>query len=181
MGDALRRLFLSIGVALGLATGQSDPSLVARAYLDSGRLLVDARIDEAFAPGAIDLVESGTRVALRYSARLEAEGSGESSCAEAEETRVLRYELRSARYEVAYGGKRAALADANAARGLASELQGLALCGEAEARGAMRVIVRAQIGIIDARGAWHDAPVLWNYSSPRAVLALGQGAGRVGR
>ena len=84
MGDALRRLFLSIGIALGLASGQSDPNLVARVALYGDRLVVDARIENAFAPGALELVEAGTRVAIRFSARAEASGISEIG---AEETR----------------------------------------------------------------------------------------------
>jgi hypothetical protein len=33
-------------------------------------------------------------------------------------------------------------------------------------------VVKAAIGILDSRGEWHDAPVLWNYNSPRTVLVL---------
>lgn len=179
MGDAFRRLFLSIGVALGLVAGQGDPALVARAYREGGAVLVDARIDGAFAPGALDLVESGTRVALRYSVRAEAEGSSGAPLAEASELRSLRYELRLARYEVSFdGGKIASLVDPGAARALAAEARGLELRPAARGAELARVIVRAEIGILDSRGEWHDAPVLWNYSSPRAVLRLDAEGGR---
>ena len=39
MGGALHRLFLSLGIALGLASGQSDPSLAARAAIENGNLV----------------------------------------------------------------------------------------------------------------------------------------------
>jgi hypothetical protein len=172
MGDALRRLFLGLGVALGLAPGQSDPSLLAHLLLAEDQnkgaaIVVDARIDNAFAPGARELVETGTRVALRYSAQLE------GRTVQASETRILWYDMRSSRYGVAFdGGKTAALVDPQAARNLAAEISGLELCPAAEAGEGKRVIVRAEIGIIDSRGEWHDAPVLWNYFAPRAVLVL---------
>jgi hypothetical protein len=161
MGDALRRLFLSIGIGLGLASGQPDPSLVARVDIVDNALVVSARVENAFAPGALELVEAGTRVALRFSARVAASGGRELG---AEEIRSLWYDLRSGRYDVAFdGGKKAALVDPQAARALASELSELELCRAAEAEEGARVVVRAEIGILDARGAWHDAPVLWNY------------------
>jgi hypothetical protein len=176
MGDALRRLFLGLGIALGLASGQPDPSIFASiAPAADGRggvaLVVYARIDNAFAPGALELVETGTRVALRYTARLEGPG-GQSI--EAAETRALWYDMRSARYGVSFdGGKTAAFVDPRAARNLVSELRGLELCRQADAGEGARVVVRAEIGIIDSRGDWHDAPVLWNYYGPRAALAIG--------
>ena len=169
MGDALRRMFLSIGIALGLASGQPDPGLFARLLLDGGGLVVSARIENAFAPGARELVDAGTRVALRFSARATSPGKAQL---EAEETRTLWYDLRSGRYEVVYdGGKRAVLDDPEAARTLASELSRLALCGPEDLPEGSRVLVSAEIGIIDAKGAWHDAPVLWNYFGPRTVLS----------
>jgi hypothetical protein len=177
MGDALRRLFLSIGIGLGLAAGQSDPSLVARVAVASDAsgaraLEVSARVDEAFAPGTRELVEAGTRVAIRFSAKAAGRGGRELL---AEETRALWYDLRTGRYDVAYdGGKTAALVDPQAARTLASELSGLTLGAAVELAEGDRVFVRAEIGILDARGAWHDAPVLWNYFSPRAVLVFGR-------
>jgi hypothetical protein len=172
MGDALRRLFLGLGVALGLASGQPDPSIVARAAPDGGFIVVDVRIENAFAPGAIELVETGTRVALRYSARLE--GPGGRSI-EARETRALRFDARSSRYGLDYGeGKTGEVLDPQAARIFVSELHGLELCRSADAEAGSRVVVKAEIGIIDSSGQWHDAPVLWNYFGPRAVLVLGK-------
>lgn len=176
MGDALRRFFLAIGVGLGLASGQSDPSLVARLAQaggspGGGAVIVSARVENAFAPSSRELVEAGTRVALRFLAR--AEGSADGAIA-AEETRALRYDLRSGRYAVDYdGGKSAALVDPMAARTLASELSGLELCGPGKLREGDRIVVRAEIGIVDSRGEWHGAPVLWNYYSPRTVLTYG--------
>ena len=182
MGDALRRLFLSIGIGLGLASGQVDPSLIARVAVARGAaatdaLVVSARVDNAFAPGALELIEAGTRVTVRFTAKAEAAGGGELT---AEETRSLWYDLRTGRYDVAYGeGKIAALVDPQAARTLASELSSLALGRADSLISGARVIVRAEIGIMDARGAWHDAPVLWNYFGPRAVLTYDRGAGDV--
>lgn len=176
MGDALRRLFLSIGVALGLASVQPDPSLFARigpGPAPGERLVVSARIENSFAPGALELVETGTAVALRFTA-LVATPTGELAYAE---TRSIRYDLRSGLYEVSFdGGKKAALVDPQAARTLASELGSLELCPLTDAPDGTRVIVRAEIGIMDSSRAWHDAPVLWNYYGPRAVLVAGQPA-----
>jgi len=171
MGDALRRLFLSIGIALGLASGQPDPALVAQVGVVDGALAVSARVEEAFAPGARELIETGTRVAIRFTADIEV-AAGPTGAAE--ETRSLRYDLRSGRYDVSYGGgKEAQLVDPQAARTLTAELSSLPLCRASLAPPAARVVVRARIGIIDSRGEWHDAPVLWNYREPRAVVAYG--------
>jgi hypothetical protein len=179
MGDALRRLFLSIGIALGLASGQPDPGLLARVALmddasSGARLVVSARVENAFAPGARELVETGTRVALRFTALAE-DSVGRRLCAV--ETRSLRYDLRTGLYDVTFeGGKTASLVDLQAAMTLASELPILELCRATEATEGTRIVVRAEIGIIDSRGAWHDAPMLWNYHGPRAVLAYGRRA-----
>ncbi len=176
MGDALRRLFLSIGVALGLASGQPDPNLFARIGPVGGevagdRLVVSARVEHAFAPGALDLVETGTTVALRFLVLVATPAKGELSYSE---TRSMRYDLRSGLYDVAFdGGKKAALVDPQAARTLAAELTALELCPAADAPAGTKIVVRAEIGIIDSGGAWHDAPVLWNYYGPRTVVECG--------
>jgi hypothetical protein len=180
MGDAFRRLFLAIGIGLGLASGQSDPSLFAHLARqgeasEGDWLVVSVRVENAFAPGALELVEAGTRVALRFSGRVEASGGRALG---AEETRTLWYDLRTGRYDVSYdGGKTAALVDPQAARTLVSELSEFRICRAEELPEEARVIMRAEIGIIDSQGGWHDAPVLWNYYAPRAVLAYGRGLG----
>jgi hypothetical protein len=179
MGDALRRLFLSVAVALGLASGQPDPSILARVGLDGGALVVSAHVKDAFAPSAAELVETGTAVALRFSARLDKPDGGSY---EATETRSIRYDQRTGRYDVAFArGKAASLVDPAAAKGLAAELARLELCPAAEQplalRPECRIVVRASIGILDSGGAWHDAPVLWNYTEPRAAFALSEGGG----
>jgi hypothetical protein len=169
MGDALRRIFLSIGVALGLASGQPDPALFARLALDGNDLAISAHIENAFAPGAKELVEDGTRLALRYSARLI---RPDGSSREAEETREIWYDLRQSLYRVSFdAGKETALVDPEAARTLAAEVSRLEICPASEAKSGERAVLYAKIGIIDSNGAWHDAPVLWNYSSPRVVLS----------
>jgi hypothetical protein len=174
MGDAFRRLFLSIGVALGLASGQSDPSLYSQAAFSGDRLVVSARVENAFAPGALELVEAGTKIALRFSAEIEGTTRGTLA---AEETRFLWYDLRSGLYDVVFdGGKTAALVDPQAARTLVSETPALVLCLASEARENSRIVVKAQIGIIDSSGAWHDAPVLWNYFAPKMSLTSGRPA-----
>jgi hypothetical protein len=172
MGDALRRLFLSIGVGLGLASGQPDPSMLARVDLVGDALAVSARVENAFAPGALELVEAGTRVALRFSAQVETrEGAAP---ARVEEIRAIWYDLRSGLYCVSFGGsKTATLVDPEAARNLASSLSDLELCRDGDAATGARVAVRAEVGIIDSRGLWHDAPVLWNYRVPRVLLPPG--------
>ena len=113
-------------------------------------------------------------ITLRFSARAEAIAAP----LRAEETRTIRYNLRSGLYDVSFdGGKSAALVDPQAARTLASELGSLELCRPEELAEGARVVLRAEIGIVDARGQWHDAPVLWNYSQPRAMLSYGRGSG----
>lgn len=164
----MRRLFLSIGIILGLATGQPDPVLFARSALVDDRVVINVRVEEAFPPGALDLIESGTSVALRFTAEVAQAGGGTVA---AYDSRSLRYDLRSGLYEVATdSGKKSRMVDPGAARTFASELPGLELCQLGEAAPGARIVVAAQIGILDAKGQWHDAPVLWNYLSPRIVI-----------
>lgn len=170
MGDAFRRLFLGLGIALGLSSGQPDPSIIAQAGRAGDLVVVDVRIDDAFAAGAVELIETGTRVALRYSARLE---TADGRSIEASETRALWYDLRSSRYDVSSDGEKAGeLVDPQAARIFVSELRALELCRAADADAGGRIVVKAEIGILDSLGEWHDAPVLWNYYGPRAALVL---------
>lgn len=167
MDDVISRLFLTLGVALGLAAGQPDPVLVAHAVAAGDVVIVDARVDKAFAPGSVELVEAGTKVAIRFSAAME--GREESGKAE---TRAVWFDMRSGYYKVDMGGaKIASLADPKAARFLAADLSGLRLEASPHQMAGARVVVAARIGILDAKGEWHEAPVLWNYASPR-VAAL---------
>jgi hypothetical protein len=173
MGDALRRVFLSIGVALGLVSGQPDPVLHARLFVDGTALAMGARIENAFAPGARELVEDGTHLALRFEARLQ---RPDGSSIEARETRTIWYDMRQRLFLVGFdGGKTAALADPGAAMTLVAEPERIGLGELDETPPGTRVLASAAIGIVDARGAWHDAPVLWNYSKPRAVLDIRTG------
>jgi hypothetical protein len=174
MGDAFRRIFLGLGVALGLASGQPDPSLVAGISATGDDLVLYARVEEAFAAGAVELVESGTRVALRYSAEVEVSDGGTVT---AGQTRAIWYDMRTGLYCVSVdGAKKGELVDPQAARGLVTELRDLRICGAGEAAPGGRAVIGAEIGILGARGEWHDAPVLWNYRSPKAVVVLGAGA-----
>jgi hypothetical protein len=171
MGGVFRRFFLGLGVALGLASGQPDPTIFASVSIADESLILYVRVDNAFSPGALELVEAGTHVALRYSARLECR---DGRSIEASETRALWYDMRSGLYDASFGGgKRSELVDPQAARTLVSELRGLRLCRADEAADGDRAVVKAEIGIVDGRGLWHDAPVLWNYVSPRAVPIVG--------
>jgi len=172
MGDALRRLFVSLGVALGLSVGQPDPALSARIFQEEGIVQVNARIDDAFAPGTRELVDSGSSVALRFAAELEAPGRPGRR---AEETRYVFYDLRERRYMVSWGGgaRTAALADSATARSLASMVSDMRLCPVDELASGGRITVSASIGILDGRGDWHEAPVLWNYARPSRSFAFG--------
>jgi hypothetical protein len=170
MGDAFRRIFLGLGVALGLASGQPDPSIFASVSAADEALILYARVEKAFAPGALELIESGTQVALRYTAQVE---GADGRVIETSQTRALWYDLRSGMYYVSIDGtKKGDLVDPQAARTLVAELRGLALCRAAEVAPDGRAVVKAEIGILDGRGGWHDAPVLWNYSYPRTVIVL---------
>ena len=57
-------------------------------------------------------------------------------------------------------------AELEAALALASRFHGLQLCPAANLAEGGRVTIAASVGLIDASGAWHDAPVLWNYVRP---------------
>jgi len=172
----VRRFFLGLGVALGLASGQPDPSFFASVAVLEGTVSLYARVDDAFAPGALELVEAGTRVALRYSARIEGR---EGRPIEASETRALWYDIRTGFYDVSFdnGRKTSRLVDPQAARNLVSELRSLELCRAEEVAPGGRAAIKAEIGIIDAQGEWHDAPVLWNYCEPRAMQIVAAARG----
>ncbi len=164
MGDSLRRLFLSIGIALGLAEGRPDPVLYARVFQDQGYILVNARVEGAFVPEALELVQTGSRVALRFSAELAAKDGGGWSAAS---TRSVLYDMRASAYrvEIAEEGKSSSVIDPVAATALVSAAQGLRLCPVDEIESGARVAVSAAVGIIDSSGSWREAPVLWNYAS----------------
>jgi hypothetical protein len=172
MGDALRRLFLSVGIALGLAEGRPDPALYARVVQDQGYVWVNARVEGAFVPEALELVQTGSKVALRFDARL----AGRSGAgAHAASTRAVRYDMRASRYVVDFleEGKSSSLIDPSSATGLVSEAGGLRLCTIGDLGQGGRIAVSASVGIIDSSGAWREAPVLWNYASLEADFAYG--------
>jgi hypothetical protein len=177
MGDALYRFFLAIGVGLGLIAGQSDPAISARVLRQvAGQgsqtmLVAELRVDESFSPGSRELVESGSTVALRVVARLV---SKDGRSWDAAATRALSWDPRERRFKVSVAneGRTVALADLEAAVVLASGFQGLEICPAAALEEGGRVTVQASIGLLDAVGAWHDAPVLWNYVRPEASFAF---------
>jgi hypothetical protein len=177
MDDVISRLFLTLGVALGLVAGQPDPVLVAHAAAAGELVIVDARIDRAFAPGTVELIESGTKVAIRFTAALDGrEDAGKT------ETRALWFDMRSGYYKVDVGGERpASLADPKTARALAADLSDLRLEAGPQPRSEAQVVVSARIGILDSRGEWHEAPVLWNYVSPRVTARVAEAAGEKAR
>jgi len=167
MGDALRRVFLSIGIALGLAEGRPDPVLYALVFQDQGYVLINARVEGAFVPEALELVQTGSRVALRFSAEMASKAGGGSSAAS---TRSVLYDMRASRYsvEIAEEGKSSSVIDPVTATGLVSAVQGLRLCPVADLGSGGRVSVSASVGIIDSSGSWREAPVLWNYTALKA-------------
>jgi hypothetical protein len=179
MGDVLFRFFLSIGVGLGLIVGQADPVIGAkvlrqdRADAGLGTMLVaEVQVDEAFSPGSRELVESGSSVALKVVARLAAKDGGSWETAA---IRTLAWDPRSRRFKVGFvgEGREVPFADFEAAMTLASRFHGLALCPAARLASGGRVTIEAHVGLIDASGAWHDAPVLWNYVRPGWSSAFG--------
>jgi hypothetical protein len=173
MGDALRRVFLSIGIALGLAEGRPDPVLYARVIRDQGYIVVNARVEGAFVPEALELVQTGSRVALRFGAELAAK---QGALASASSTRSVCYDLRASAYriEIAEEGKSSSVIDPVTATGLVSTVQALRLypTGDLAAGGRIAVAVSVSVGIIDSSGSWREAPVLWNYSALRSDFSF---------
>jgi hypothetical protein len=171
MGDALRRVFLSIGIALGLAEGRPDPVLYARVAQDQGYVVVNARVEGAFVPEALELVQTGSRVALRFGAELAAKPGPLASAAS---TRSVCYDMRASSYrvEIAEEGKSSSVIDPVTATGLVSAVQGLRLCPIGDLGAGGRVSVSAAVGIIDSSGAWRDAPVLWNYAALKSDFSF---------
>jgi hypothetical protein len=180
MGDALYRFFLSIGVGLGLIAGQADPQIAGRilrqeAPPGSARetlLVAEAEIAGAFSKGSRELVEAGSTIAVRLAAELVASG-GRSWRVEA--TRSLAFDLRARRYVVGFAGegRTASVPDAETAIALASSFPGFAICPASNLAYGGRVTLSASVGLVDAAGAWHDAPVLWNYVRPQAGFSFG--------
>jgi len=177
MGDALYRFFLSIGVGLGLIAGQVDPTLSAkilRQDLDNsaGTMLVAAiHVDQAFSAGSRDLVESGSIVALRVIVKLVTK-DGRSFATES--TRFLGWDPRARHFNVGRSeeGKPIAFTNPEAAVTFASEFPDLAICPAEKLGQGGRVSVLASVGLIDNSGAWHEAPVLWNYVRPEASFTF---------
>jgi hypothetical protein len=167
MGDALYRFFLSIGVGLGLIAGQADPQIAGRilrqeAPPGSARetlLVAEAEIAGAFSKGSRELVEAGSTIAVRL----------------VEATRSLAFDLRARRYVVGFAGegRTASVPDAETAIALASSFPGFAICPASNLAYGGRVTLSASVGLVDAAGAWHDAPVLWNYVRPQAGFSFG--------
>jgi hypothetical protein len=172
MGDALRRVFLSIGIALGLAQGRPDPELYARVVRDEeGYVALNARVEGAFVPEALELVQTGSSVALRFEAAFSGRSGGAAAAAS---TRSVRYDLRSSRYVVSFleEDRTSSFIEPASATGLVSAVQGLRLCPAGELEGGGRVAVAVSVGIVDSSGAWHAAPVLWNYSALKADFSF---------
>ena len=154
---------------------QPDPSLFAR--IGPGRrrgpgerLVVSARIENSFAPGALELVETGTAVALRFTALVATRPESSLSGRRARSaTTCVRASTRcpstAARRRPSWIRKPRGPWPPSSAPSSSVPRR--------RRRTGTRVIVRAEIGIIDSSGAWHDAPVLWNYYGPRAVLVAG--------
>jgi hypothetical protein len=171
MGDALRRVFLSIGIALGLAEGRPDPVLYARVAQDQGYVVVNALVEGAFVPEALELVQTGSSVALRFAAELSSRSGGSAA---ALSTRSVRYDMRASRYsvDILEEGKSSEVIDPVTATGLVASVQGLRLCPVGELGAGGRVAVSVSVGIIDSSGSWREAPVLWNYSTLKADFSF---------
>jgi hypothetical protein len=162
MGDGLRRFFLSIGIALGLVEGRPDPELFARVFLEQNLIVVNARVEGAFVPEALELVQTGTPVALKFRAEFTSRNGG---LVFIESTRSIRYDVRSSCYIVENfeDKKISKVIDQVAATSLVSSVQGMPLCPLSAFNPVGRIRVSVSVGIIDSSQLWREAPVLWNY------------------
>jgi hypothetical protein len=179
MGDALRRVFLTIGIALGLAEGRPDPALYARIVQDQeGYVALNARVEGAFVPEALELVQTGSSVALRFEAALAGKAGRSGGGAATASTRSVRYDLRSSRYVVDFleEGRTSSVIDPSTATGLVSAVQGLRVCPLGALGEGGRVAVSVSVGIVDSSGSWRAAPVLWNYTALKAEFSFGSPA-----
>ena len=66
-----RKLFFGLGVLLGVVSPQTAPDLSARVYRIGDQLYVNIELVGAYAGTALDLVSSGTRVAIGLEAAVE--------------------------------------------------------------------------------------------------------------
>jgi hypothetical protein len=156
----MRRLLFGLGVLLGLVTPQASPEITARVYRVGEEVYVNAELEPAFPEAALELAAAGSEVAFEVDAWLE---GGEAI---ASARRSLRYAASTGDWLVAQDGQVKRVADRGAALVLASRVWALPL-GKLEGfDGGSTLVLRARSGIVDDRGGWHPAGILWGYVEP---------------
>ncbi|OHE71641.1 MAG: hypothetical protein A2413_01990 [Treponema sp. RIFOXYC1_FULL_61_9] len=164
-----RKLFFGLGVLLGVVSPQTAPDLSARVYRIGDQLYVNIELVGAYAGTALDLVSSGTRVAIGLEAAVEG-----SSWPPVRVTRSIRRDgaVDAWIVETETKGEEKILRDRDAALILASRAWGIHLGPADGSRRAFAVTVRAGAGLIDAEGLWHRADILWGYAEPELRFAF---------
>lgn len=156
----IRRLLFGLGILLGVVTPQVAPDLAARVYRVGEDVYVNAELEGAFPEGALELAAAGSEVAFVLEARIE----GKDGFAAAR--RSLRYVAATGEWLVAQDGLVKPMADRGAALVLACRVWALPIGRLGDFESGAAVLVTARSGILDERGGWHSAGILWGYAEP---------------
>jgi hypothetical protein len=145
---------------LGIVTPQAAPDVAARVYRVGENVYVNAELEGAFPEGALELAAAGSEVAFELEVRLE----GREAITVAR--RSLRYAAARGEWLVAQDGLVKRVADRGAAVVLACGVWALPLGTLDAFTGATVVSLTARSGILDEKGGWHSAGILWGYAEP---------------
>ncbi len=156
----IRRLLFGLGILLGIVAPQASPDLAARVYRLGEDVYVNAEIEGAFSAAALELAAAGSEVAFEVEARIE----GRDAVAVAR--RSLRYAPASGEWLVGQDDGVKRIVGREAALVLAGRVWALRV-GELSAfEGGGAILVKARPGILDEKGGWHSAGILWAYTEP---------------
>ncbi len=164
--SALHRVFLGLGVLLGIANPAEGPVIAALAYRDATYLYVNVAIDNAYPPASLELAENGTRVAYRLDATFQSQEGVTRMDTIA--LRSLRYDTMNSTWSVMVEGEQDErnLKEREAAVSLASGIWRCRVCPVSTIQGGGVLYLTLHSGILDTLGAWHDAGLLWGYQEP---------------
>ncbi len=170
LAAALHRVFLGLGVLLGIATPSEAPVIAALAYRDATYLYVNVAIDNAYPPASLELAKNGTRVAYRLDATLQSPQGVTRMDTIA--LRCLRYDMMNSAWSVRVEGERDErhLKEREAAIALAAGIWRCRVCPVSTLDGGGELYLTLHSGILDSDGAWHDAELLWGYKEPSFSL-----------
>jgi hypothetical protein len=156
----MRRLLFGLGILLGIVAPQASPGMTAKVYRVGEDVYVNAELEAAFPAAALELAAAGSEVAFEVEARLEGREAG------AVARRSLRYVAATGEWLVAQDGAVKRVGDRGTAIVLACRVWALPIGKLADFCGASAVLLTARSGIVDEKGGWHQAGILWGYVEP---------------